>query len=130
MSEKKVLSFEELAEEGNVVTDTVPFGKGELKLASLNSEDMIEWHQDNLDEEKKKLSGFRLLIKSIVDEAGNRIPKERHDEFLAMFRGKDANVIRRAVSKALELNGMRLKTDPANAKNDSGETNTDASPTN
>lgn len=106
-----------------------------FRLGSVSSRDMLQWIEENDNKDLQKTAGLRLLVKSIVDPDGNRIPEARHDEFIESFRDKDAKENGRLVNAALILNGLRVKKEDDKKdslgqalKNDSSEAVTGASP--
>jgi hypothetical protein len=91
---------------------------------------MIAWLKINSSEgEEGKFAGLDLLVRSIVDKDGARIPEERRAEFIEAFKNKDSADNRKAIKKARSLNGLddlaKLAQSLGNA---SGEAKTDASP--
>jgi hypothetical protein len=109
------------------------YGK-RVRIGSLCSADMIEWLESNDDKVKSKFSGIRMIVKSFVDDKGARLPgvedPAKFEEYVKLFSQKDAISNGRVVKAVLELNGIRTPKQVADAlKNDSGETSTDASPT-
>lgn len=109
------------------------YGK-RVRIGSLSSADMIEWLESNDDKVKSKFSGIRMIVKSFVDEKGARLPgvedPAKFEDYVRHFAGKDAISNGKVVKAVLELNGIRSPKAVAEAlKNDSGETSTDASPT-
>lgn len=126
----EVFSFDELLNANGTKFDTVECHGKTLRLGSLSSADMIEWIRiNNGDEAQSKFAGLELLVRSIVDAEGNRIPEARRPEFVTAFMQKDSSDNRKAIKKARELNGLddvvKLVQSLGNA---SGETKTDASP--
>jgi hypothetical protein len=111
-----------------------------VAIGSVNSEDMIDWLESNDDPKSKREAGLRLIVKSVVevvtrDSAGNitevrRIPKEQRDEFMQIFREKDARENGLLVRACLKLNGLdRAAAKQDAVKNDSSEVSPAASPT-
>lgn len=130
MSSKEVFSFDQLEqkETDEVIYDVVEAHGGLIRIGSLTAGDLIEWMEANEDPAKKREAGLRLLVKSLVgpEEAGSpRVPKERFDALLASFRNKSAKGNGKVINAALKLNGIATKDD---AKNESGEAATAASP--
>lgn len=116
----------------DVVEDA--YGPGQhTRIGSVNSLDMIQWMEDNdsKDPEIRKTGGLRLLVKSIVDKNGARLPEEQSEKWLQIFGAKDAQANGRVIAAALVLNGLRKpKAQVEAAKNDSGEALPAASPIN
>lgn len=106
---------------------TVKAYGGEVRLGSLSSADMMEWFADNEDAGKKKIAGLRLLVKSLVNEEGDRVPEDEVEEMVKAFEKKDASHNGKVIAEALKLNGMTRKAKEL-LKNDSSETLTDVSP--
>jgi len=109
VSEKKVASFEELEKADDTEYDTVEAYGITTRIGSLCSADMIEWVESNDDKDKRKEAGLRILVKSVVDEDGNRIPKDKHEHFLEVFRRKGTKSNGKMVDAILRLNGLRGK---------------------
>lgn len=122
----KVLSFADIDGADDIEYDTVPVFGGLVQIGSLNSEDMIEWLEANEDAAKKKEAGLRLIVKSVVDEDKQRVPKDQFEAMLAKFRKKSAVSNGKLVAGILKLNGMKAKA--AEIKNESGGTDAVASP--
>lgn len=109
--------------------DTVEAYGGQVRIGSLGSADMIGWLEDNDDAQRKRFAGLRLLVKSIVDDDGNRIPPEEHEAAVEKFKVKDARENGKVISRALTLNGLnRSKAATDAIKNALGEVTSDASP--
>lgn len=96
-----------------------------LMLQSLTAGDMIDFVQSN-EGPAKHTAGVRLIIKSAVyPTTKQRMFKDSDLEKLKSKNSKITNVI---VDAILKLNGLDKKTQDA-AKNDSGETQPEGSPT-
>ncbi len=126
----EVFSFEELLTANGTKYDTVECHGKVLRLGSLSSADMIAWLRVNSSEgEEGKFAGLDLLVRSIVDKDGGRIPEDRRAEFIESFKNKDSADNRKAIKVARTLNGLddlaKLAQTLGNA---SGATKTDASP--
>lgn len=125
----EVFSFEELLTANGTKYDTVECHGKTLRLGSLSSGEMIAWLKINSSETEGKFAGLDLLVRSIVDAEGNRIPEERRAEFVESFKNKDSGENRKAIKKARALNGLDdLAKLAASLGNASGEVKTDASP--
>ena len=61
-------------ETNNVKYTTVEAYGGTVRLGSVSARDMLDWIAGNQDETKKRLSGARLIVKSLVDEDGTACP--------------------------------------------------------
>ncbi len=95
-----------------------------IRLQSLNAGDLIDFIQTN-DGPAKHTAGLRLIIKSAVDKNNNLLFTDKNLEALKKKNSKITNVI---IDAILKLNGLDPKSKDA-AKNASGETVPDASPT-
>ena len=126
----EVFTFEELLTANGTKYDTVDCHGRTLRLGSLSSADMIAWLGiNNAEGDAGKFAGVELLIRSIVDKDGNRIPEERRAEFLQAFLAKDSGDNRLAIKKARQINGLDDLVKLAESlKNVSGGAKTDASP--
>jgi len=126
----EVFSFEELLTANGTKYDEVECHGKTLRLGSLSSADMISWLRINSSEgEEGRFAGLDLLVRSIVDKEGNRVPEERRAEFIESFKNKDSANNRKAIKAARELNGLNdLAKLAESLKNASGEVKTDASP--
>lgn len=86
--------------------DMRPLGwKGRVRIGSLTAEDLIQWTETN-DGPARRTAGLRLLIKSLVDDTGERIGR---DNMLERFKGKSHRAIDAIVKEVLDLNGLVLK---------------------
>jgi len=96
-----------------------------LMLQSLSAGDMIEFVQSN-EGPAKHTAGVRLIIKSVVHpQTKQRMFKDSDLEALKKKNSKITNTI---VDAILKLNGLDKKAQDA-AKNGSGETQPEGSPT-
>lgn len=122
----KFLSVDEIVSASDIqyTEIDVPEWKGSVRFGSLDAGELIDFIEAN-DGPSKRNAGLRLLIKSLVDEDGNRIGTDKH---LEAFKKKSARVCSRLVDDILKLNGLDAKGKDV-AKNVSGEADTDASPT-
>lgn len=122
-----VLSVEEIeaAQDTDYAEVPVPEWKKDsiVRLGSLMASDYNEWVEKN-GELTVRQSGYDLIRRSIVDENGKRIGSPALVEVL---RKKDARIISRLLSAALNLNGMVGKG-AEEIKNASSEAKPDASP--
>lgn len=92
---------------------------GKIRLGSVSAKDMLEWVEGNQDQARKKVAGVRLLVRSVVDADGNRIPPEQHAEFEAAFLEKDNHENGVVIQAVLKLNGFDTAA-VETAKNESG----------
>lgn len=120
MSDPKVASLADLRkpEINNVKYDTVEAYGTVVRIGSVSSADMLEWVEGNADPSKKKISGLRLLVKSVTDEAGSRYSKEEYDAVVEDFKKKDAQENGKVLAKVLILNGFPVPKDLTNAKSE------------
>lgn len=117
-------SWDELfAEDDGVEYATVALGNRFARLGSLTGTEMLEWLHDNDDEEKAKTSGIVLVVKCLVNDAGERIGKL--DDMLRL-RDKQPKMMKKLIRAALELNELIVKD---STKNESSEAQPSASPT-
>lgn len=100
----------------------IPEWKKWIRLGSLTADDLLDWVEAN-EGAPKKLQGLRLLVKSIVDQNGNRIGTE---ELVEKLRKRHAGAVRRLMERATKLNGLEDKEDEK-IKNVSSEAPSDAS---
>lgn len=127
--QKKAASFADLEKADGVEYDYVDAYGITVKIGSLTSADMLEWVEANEDKDKRKQAGLRMLVKSIVDEEGNRLPgidtPEGFDKHLGVFRRKSSTGNSKVIRACLDLNGLG----DAKAPNVSSEVATDTSST-
>ena len=122
---KRVLSIEDMLSAPNTHFREVEAWGGIVRLGSLSAEELIEFVEGNEDPKSRRVAGIRMIVRSLVDEAGARIGTEAH---VAAFLKKDAATTNRLVEAVMELNGMR-EPKVKEVKNASGEAPTAASPT-
>ena len=124
MSEK-VETWEELLEDpSDVEYVDVTIGKRTVTLASVNSEEMMEWFTRQADPELKKTNGLWLVAKCLVNSKNERIGNL--DEIVRL-REKQPASVKKLVEAAVELNHISVKRE-AEAKNDSQEGPAGSSP--
>lgn len=101
----------------------------EYKLGSVSTDDMLQWVDEREDPAKRRVSGIRLLVKSLVDdETGDRVPEAEYEDWVKTFAKKDNRENGRLIAAVLKLNGYdraAMETE----KNASSEAQTGASPT-
>jgi len=116
MSDKKVLSVEEMMAADDIeYTEVEAFG-GIVRLGSIDAGSMIEFVESN-EGPAKRTAGLRLIIKSLVDGNGARIGKEEH---LQSWMKRSQKTCNRLVDEILKLNGLD-KSAKAAAGNASSE---------
>lgn len=122
----KLLNIDEIAGVSDVqfIEVEVPEWKGTVRFGTLDAGELIDFIETN-DGPAKRNAGIRLIIKSLVDEQGNRIGTDKH---LEAFKKKSAKVCSRLVDEVLKLNGLDAKGKDV-PKNVSSEADSAASPT-
>lgn len=124
--EKKVLSIDDIEETDDIRYDEIPVWGGVMRVASLTSEDMVDFIEAN-DGPARKTAGVRLIVKSIVNEKNEHIGTDKH---LSLFKKKDSKTIDMIVKRLMILNGIGKEAQEIEkAKNGSGEADSGASPT-
>jgi len=93
-------------EVNNVKYDNVAAYGEDVRIGSVSSADMLEWVEGNADPLKKKISGLRLLVKSVTDDTCARYSPEEYDEAVKDFAAKDAQENGKVLRKVLLLNGF------------------------
>jgi len=93
-------------EVNNVKYDNVAAYGEDVRIGSVSSADMLEWVEGNADPLKKKISGLRLLVKSVTDDTGARYSPEEYYEAVKDFAAKDAQENGKVLRKVLLLNGF------------------------
>lgn len=106
MSEKKVASIEEVLKGKGFKYDTIEAYDTVVRLGTLSSADILEWLAENEDPVKSKTAGLRILVKALCDAEGNRVPEEKREEYIVIFRHKDNDDNNRVIHKVLEMNGV------------------------
>jgi hypothetical protein len=100
---KKILSMDEMLAAPDVQFREIEAWGGTVRLGSLTAEEMIEFVEQNANEKARRVAGVRMIIRSLVDEAGARIGKEEH---IPLFLKKDAATTNRIVEVVMEMNGL------------------------
>lgn len=101
-------SADEFLNEKDVEFATVPSavtGGKPLRIRSVTAGDIIEWSEAN-EGEAKRTAGLRLIIKSVVDGAGNL---QLTDKNLEQLKNKTHKNTENIVKAILKLNGMQVK---------------------
>jgi hypothetical protein len=109
MSEKKQLSFDEYIAAEDTRYDEVETKTGIMKLGSVSSKDILEWFDENNDPVKKRFAGLRLVVKSIINPDGSRIPEDQREAAVAKLAEHDSFENGRLSQACLALNGLRVK---------------------
>ena len=104
----RIATFEELEKADGIEYDTVEAYGLKLRIGSLSSEDIIKWDESKGDPAKAREAGLRLLVISIVDENGNRVPEDQHERWLGIFRRKSDRYNSAIIQKVFDLNGLNL----------------------
>ena len=81
---------------------------GIVRVGSLTAGELLEFVEANAQPDSRKTSGLRLIIKSIVDENGNRLGKEEHLEGL---KSRNSQQIEKLTHEILNLNGLGKKAE-------------------
>ena len=119
-------TFDELIQsDGAVEYATVALGKATQRIASITADDLIEWQELRETPAGKKVSGAVLILKSLVNDDGQRIGvttpyAQMSDEEKGRVAATKKLKVRtsEALLKAIfELNGMTPKAEGI-AKND------------
>jgi len=107
---EKILSPLEFLNEDDVEYALIDgFKPGEkLRIRSLTAGDIIEWSEaSEVDKDLKRTAGLRLIIRSLVDEKGDRMLSEMlHLEHL---RKKNQRLVNQMIAAILKHNGMDVK---------------------
>lgn len=131
---KQIVSWDDLlaSKEDTEFAEVPVGGEKVVRLGTLSAADMLTWLAANSDDEAKKINGLRLVAMSMVDSDGARIGVLAD---VVRLREKNPKTIKKLVDAAVKLNGLSVAPDTSakvtvleEAKNDSGETHTDASP--
>lgn len=116
---RKILSMSEIkagAKKAITYREIPALEPGEFyRVVSLTAGELAEWTEarDGGDPEKKKTSGLRLIVNSLVDDDGIRIGSESDIEF---FKGYAAIETEKVIGAILEHNGMSVKKETATKK--------------
>lgn len=86
-----------------------------FRIRSLTAGDLIEWHEAGEDERAKRTAGLRLIVKSLVDKAGQRILT---NESIGMLKNISVKISERVVEEILKHNGMNVKGGKTKAETD------------
>lgn len=123
-----VLSFDKLRTADKTEYDVVKVYGEEVRVGSLTAAEILKWVEEN--DTDRKNAGLRLIVRSVVDEEGNRLPVASHEEWMVVFNNKNPRENGKLVRAILALNGLGKKAEEVQEalKNDSSETATDASP--
>lgn len=127
IKEHKQLSIDEMmaAPDTRFHTEFVPEWGGSVKFGSIDAGSMIDFVGDGQDDNRSSM--LSLLVRSLINPDGSRIPKEDIERRVEDFKKKDVTVVNRLLDVALDLNGVRVKK--VELKNVLGEAQIAASPT-
>jgi hypothetical protein len=100
------------AEDIEYVVVRVPEWRGSVRLASVSANDVLDYMTGKITASKK----LTFLVKSIVDENGNRIPPDQIKKRVAALRRKDWRVVQRLVEVALRVSSISLELPEVKAK--------------
>lgn len=110
---EKILSLEEILSSPNIEYKTVKAFGGTIRIASLNSDEVIDWLEGQKTPEQRKDSSAKLLAASLVDADGNRIGLGPDGlpapAVVAQFRKKGHADMEKAVREIVKLNGLTFK---------------------
>lgn len=110
-----LLSVEDIANSNDVEYKIITAWDGKkVRIQSLTAGDLIEWSEAN-EGEAKRTAGLRLIVKSMVDGAGQQLMNDKH---LGMLRRKSHRITEDIVKAILQLNGIRTKQQMEEAKKD------------
>jgi hypothetical protein len=113
------------AEDIQYVVVSVPEWGGEVRLGSVSAGDMID-ELEVASIKGNREAMVRLVVRSLVNEDGSRVPVDQVEDLVTKFRKKDIRVMNRLAEAALKLNSVPL--DREDSKNVSGETASVVSP--
>lgn len=88
-----------------------------VRMGSVSAARMLQWFEDQKDEEKVKTNGLVLVAESLVDSEGKRIGKVAD---MLKLRDKNPESLDKLRAACIELN--RLEVKGAERPNGSGET--------
>lgn len=136
MSDKKVLSFDDYVAEDDATFQMVETKRGELKIASCSSAEILEWFEENdailedgkPDNGKRKFKGLRLIARCIVNADGSRIPRDLRASAVEQMKKHDSRENGRLMAAAFAVNGLRV-VPAGDGKNDLSGTASGVSPT-
>jgi hypothetical protein len=129
-AETRQLSFDQYMEAPDTRFDEIETPRGIVKVGSVSSADILTWFDENDDPVKKHFAGLRLVVKSIVNPDGSRVPEEQREAAVVALSKHDSLENGRLAHACLVLNGLRVKTSKgALVKNDSSEALSGVSPT-
>jgi|SRR6185436_10211184 len=100
-------SWDELISLDDADYTNVPIGGGKsVRLGSLSAARMIQWFEDQKDEEKSKINGLVLVAECLVDSNGKRIGKLAD---VLKLRDKNPETLKKLRLAAIELNNLEVK---------------------
>lgn len=113
-----ILSLEEMLEAENVdyVTVPVPEWKGSVRFASVSAGTMMEFVEHGKTPSGNKNSNIWLIVRSLVDEKGERLVKGATEQELdaatsqhiEKFKKKDVRIMNRLMDAVLKLNDITV----------------------
>jgi hypothetical protein len=107
------MSVDEFLNEKDTEYAHIEIGPGKYqRIGSLTGDDLIEFTEAN-DGPAKKTANARLILASMVDDAGNRTGDPK---MIARLQGKSLKTINKLVDAIMKLNGMDKKADDAAKK--------------
>lgn len=128
-AETKQLSFDQYTETPDTRFDEIETPRGIVKIGSVSSADILAWFDENDDPVKKHFAGLRLVVKSVVNPDGSRVPEDQREAAVVALAKHDSLENGRLAHACLVLNGLRVKTKGALVKNDQSEALSGVSPT-
>ena len=89
-AETKQLSFDQYMEAPDTRFDEIETPRGIVKVGSVSSADILTWFDENDDPVKKHFAGLRLVVKSIVNPDGSRVPEEQREAAVVALSKHDS----------------------------------------
>lgn len=127
MTDDSILNLDDLLADSTDAPETVDFtcwGR-KVRLASVSADGLVKWAASG-----KEHASLRLVVLSLVDGQGNRVPEDKVESTISALLRKDRKQNKIAIDEATKLNGIdEMIKNLADSKNDSGEAPTSASPT-
>lgn len=82
-----------------------------VRLGSVSAKQMLDWVAGNKEDAKARIAGLRLLVESLVDADGNRVPEAEIQEYIDAFLEKDNQENGKVIEQVLRLNGFGKEAD-------------------